>query len=77
LIPLLLVKPILEAGVWLLVKKIVNGYKEGDRVLCVSPYNKHGKSMDTIDFDTWDEAWQSCNDSFEEMQKSDKDFEKF
>lgn len=62
---------------WLLENKFVNGYKEDDRVLCVSPYNKHEKSMDIIDFDNWDEPWQSCNDSFEEMQKSEIDCEKF
>jgi hypothetical protein len=52
LIPLPIVRPILEIDVQLLENEFVNGYKEGDRVLYVSPYDKDGNTMDIRDEDT-------------------------
>lgn len=77
LIPLPVVRPILEIDVQLLENEFVNGYREGDRVLYVSPYDKDGNTMDIRDAETWGEHWQSSNTSFEEILKNDKDYERF
>ena len=78
LIPLSVVRPILEIDVQLLENEFVNGYREGDRVLYVSLYDKYyGNTMDIWDADTWEEHWQSSNKSFEENLKNDKDYEIF
>ena len=55
LIPLHVVRPILEINVHLLKNEFVNGYREGSKVLYVSPYDKDGNTMDIRDADTWRE----------------------
>jgi hypothetical protein len=60
-----------------LENEFVNGSREGDRVLYVSPYDKDGNTMDIWDEDTWEEHWQSSNKLFEEILESDKDYERF
>ena len=55
LIPLHVVRPILEIDVQLLENEFVNGYREGDRVLYVSPYDKDGNTIDIRDAYTWGE----------------------
>jgi hypothetical protein len=67
----------LEIDVQLLENKFVNGYREGDRLLYVSPYDKDGNTIDIRDKDTWEQHWQSSNKSFEEILKNDKDYERF
>ena len=70
-------KLILRIVVQLLANEFVNGYREGDRVLYVSSYDKDGNTMDIRDADTWGEHQQSSNKSFEENLKNDKDYEMF
>jgi hypothetical protein len=77
LISLPIVRPILAIDVQLLENEFVNGYKEGDRVLYVSSYDKDGNTMDIRDEDTLEEHWQFSNKSFEEILKNDKDYERF
>lgn len=55
----------------------MNGYMEGDRMLYVLPSYNHGKCMKINDSETWEEHCQSCNELFEEMLKSDKDYKRF
>ena len=52
LIPLSIVRPILEIDVQLLKNEFVNGYREGGRVLYVSSYDKNGNTMDIQYADT-------------------------
>ena len=77
LIPLPLVRLVLEVDVQLLKNEFVNGYQEGDRVLYVSPYDKDGNLAYIKKSETWGEYWWSCNDKFEHMLKNNKDYEKF
>jgi hypothetical protein len=65
------VRPILAIDVQLLVNEFVNGYREGDRVLYVFPYDKDGNTMDIRDEDTWEEHWRSSNKSFEKILKNE------
>jgi hypothetical protein len=71
------VRPILTIDVQLLENEFVNGYREGDRVLYVSSYDKDENTMDIRDEDTWGEHWQFFNKSFAEILKNDKDYERF
>lgn len=54
LIPLTLVRLILELDVQLLEIEFVNSYKDGNRVLYVSPFDKVGRSMDLIGAKAWE-----------------------
>jgi hypothetical protein len=51
---LTLVRLILELDVQLLQIDFVNSYKDGDRVLYVSPFDKVGRSMDLIGAKAWE-----------------------
>lgn len=45
MIPLLVVKPILEVDMRLLENKFKNGYRDGDMVLYMSPKDRVGESQ--------------------------------
>ena len=55
----------------------MNGSREGDRVLYVSPYDKDENTMDIWDEATWEEHWQSSYKSFEEILENNKDYVRF
>ena len=57
LIPLPIVRPILEIIVLFLGNEFVNGYREGDRILYVSLYDKDGGTINIRHVDTWGEHW--------------------
>lgn len=77
LIPLLLVRSILEVDVQLLKNEFVNGYREGNKVLYISLYDNNGVLKNIYNAETWGEYWQSCNESFKRLLKSDCNYEKF
>jgi len=54
--PLPLVRPILEIDVIKLENKFVNGYSEGDRVLCGLVFDSEGKMEDvtSLIIEEWD-----------------------
>jgi len=77
LILLFIVRPILVINVQLLKNEFVNVYREGDKILYVSSYDKDRNTMDIRDENAWGEHWQYSNKSFEEIFNNDKDYERF
>ena len=73
------VRPIIETDVCKLANEFVKGYREGDRVLYVSPYSKNGKQRMVKDDDAvWDNPhWKAANDRFEESLVADPDLCQF
>ena len=70
-----LVQPIIEGDVQRLENEFVNGYREGDRVLYVSPYNNFDRSLDISNAikDSWSDLWKVANKCFEEHLAQDED----
>lgn len=50
-----------------LENKFVNGYRQGNKVLCVSTMDDKGRVEPVTQntYDLWDEWWQICNNSVE------------
>ena len=73
------VRPIIETDVCKLANEFVKGYREGDRVLYVSPYSKNGKKKPVhVDDKIWDNPlWKAANDRFEETLPADPDLRQF
>lgn len=73
------VRPIIETDVCKLANEFVKGYREGDRVLYVSPYGKNGKQRLVNDDDAvWNNPhWKSANERFEESLVADPDLCQF
>ena len=70
-----LVRPVIEGDVQRLENKFVNGYREGDRMLYVSPYNNFDRFLDISNAikDSWRNLWKVSNEGFEERLAQDKD----
>ena len=53
----------------------MNGYREGDRVLYVSPYNNFDRFLDISNAikDSWSNLWKVANECFEERLVQDED----
>ena len=72
-------RPIVVSDVEMLANEFVKGYREGDRVLYVSPYDINDKDL-TVREDNaiWSyPLWKSANDEFEEYLSSDPDLHQF
>ncbi len=68
------VRPLNEVEVQRLENEFINGYREGDRVLFVSPYNDLEQSQDVTEVYTneWGIYWHEVNAAFEkELAKDD------
>ena len=66
--PLPSVRLILDFDVQLLDNEFLNGYREGDRIFCVSIINDRGENLRVTDdkLSSWDPIWQQVNDVFEQ-----------
>jgi hypothetical protein len=51
------------------------GYRDGDRVLYVSPYNNLNEELHVSDdiHNSWSPFWQEANEEFEAMFQNDPD----
>ena len=73
------VRPIVPADVEMLANEFVKGYREGDRVLYVSPFEISDKDLEVReDDDIWSNPlWKASNEAFEEYLLSDPDLHQF
>jgi len=58
-----------------LENEFVNGYRDGDRALYVSPYNNLDEVLNVSDDikSSWSSFWQEANEEFESMLRNDSD----
>src|ERR1700738_486479 len=73
------VRPIVDSDVEMLANEFVKGYREGDRVLYVSPFDITDKDLAVrVDDAIWSNPlWMAANDEFEEYLSSDTDLHQF
>lgn len=73
LIPLPLVRPILEQDVKKLEAEFVHGYRNGDRPLYVSIFNDVGLEVDVTPqvISTWSTHWQDASTKFDNFVERD------
>jgi len=73
MIPLPMVRPVLQTDVARLQSEFVHGYREGDRVMYVSITNDKGLIQRVIEeiSSSWDVHWIAENELFEEILQSD------
>jgi hypothetical protein len=73
------VRPIVDSDVEMLANEFVKGYREGDRVLYVSPFDITDKNLAVRKDDAiWSNPlWMAANDEFEEYLSSDPDLHQF
>jgi hypothetical protein len=73
------VRPIVDSDVEMLANEFVKGYREGDRVLYVSPFDITDKDLAVREDDAiWSNPlWKSANNEFEKYLSSDPDFYQF
>jgi hypothetical protein len=73
------VRPIVDSDVKMLANEFVKGYREGDRVLYVSPFDITDKDLAVREDDAiWSNPlWKSANNEFEEYLSSDPDLHQF
>jgi hypothetical protein len=71
-----LVRPISEVDVARLQNEFVMGYRDGDRVMYVSPHNNLDEVLPVSDEirAIWNLFWQQANDDFDSMLRNDSDF---
>ncbi len=69
------VRAVGELDVQKLESEFVNGYREGDRVLFISPYNNKEWTSDVTDDEVkrWGNHWKKVNDEFEKELEADED----
>jgi hypothetical protein len=69
------VRPVGKMDVQRLESEFITGYRDGDRVLYISPYNNFEKTMDLTEEEIarWSPHWQSVNDKFEKELMADDD----
>lgn len=70
-----LVRPINEVDVSRLENEFVNGYRDGDRALYVSPYNNLDEVLNVSDDikSSWSSFWQEANEEFDSMLLNNSD----
>ena len=73
------VRPIVDSDVEMLANEFVKGYREGDRVLYVSPFDITDKDLPVREDDAiWSNPlWKAANDEFKDYLSSDPDFHQF
>jgi hypothetical protein len=76
LVSLAVVRHVLEVDVQFLENEFINGYREGDKVLYVSVYDKKGNQFElNAEIEaTWNVHWHSANASFEEKLLADDNY---
>lgn len=69
------VRAVGELDVQKLESEFVNGYRDGDRVLFISPFNHKEWSMDVSEdlVQKWGPHWRKVNDDFEKELEADED----
>lgn len=69
------VRPVGEIDVQRLESEFMNGYRDGDRVLYISPYNNLETTRDLTEEEiaTWSPHWQHVNEEFEKELMADDD----
>jgi hypothetical protein len=70
-----LVRPISEVDVVRLQNEFIMGYREGDRVMYVLPYNNLGEVLHVSDDirTSWSPLWQEASDVLDSMLQDDSD----
>lgn len=73
------VRPIVKYDVEMLANEFVKGYRDGDRVLYVSPFDVDSKDLAVREDDAiWSNPlWKGANDVFENYLSSDPDLHQF
>ena len=77
LVSLAVVRPVLEVDVQFLENEFINGYREGDRILYVSVYDKKKSNQFELNAEveaTWNAHWHATDASFEEKFNADDNY---